>query len=155
MNQHQYTTQTEWTGNLGSGTESYDSYERNHIIRIKDKYADILASSDSNFRGDKSLYNPEELFLASLSSCHMLWYLHLCANKKINIIEYIDNAIGTMTVDRLGKGKFTEVVLNPTVKIENKDQEQEAIDLHHKANKMCFIANSCNFRIKHSVKIIT
>ena len=80
MKQHHYSMCIEWTGNEGKGTESYNSYSRNHSIYGKDKYSKILASSDPTFLGDSTKYNPEDLFLSSLSACHMLWYLHLCTN---------------------------------------------------------------------------
>ena len=92
MKKHNYQTKVEWTGNQGSGTSNYKSYNRNHIITVAGKYASINGSSDSSFMGDKTRYNPEELFLSSLSTCHMLWYLHLCSTNKITVIEYIDNA---------------------------------------------------------------
>jgi organic hydroperoxide reductase OsmC/OhrA len=78
MTQHHYQVRTEWTGNDGEGTKTYKSYRRDHVIRGQGK-PEIPGSSDPNFRGDRARYNPEELLVASLSSCHMLWYLHLCA----------------------------------------------------------------------------
>jgi organic hydroperoxide reductase OsmC/OhrA len=100
--------------------------------------------------GDKSKYNPEELFLSSLSACHMLWYLHLCSEHKIIITEYADNATGIMEESENGSGRFTEVTLNPKVKVADKKMIAKANDLHKEANKMCFIANSCNFKIRHN-----
>ena len=70
-----------WTGNTGTGTREYRGYERAHEYLVPGKPV-IPGSSDPNFRGDKTHYNPEELLVMSLSSCHMLWYLHLCAEAK-------------------------------------------------------------------------
>ena len=85
MKQHAYQVEIIWTGNLGSGTSSYQSYSRDHDVLIKGKEV-MHASSDVIFSGDGSKYNPEDLFLSSISSCHMLWYLHLCADAGITFI---------------------------------------------------------------------
>ncbi|MEH0154099.1 OsmC family protein [Limibacter armeniacum] len=150
---HNYQTTVEWTGNEGEGTLNYKSYNRDHLISVVGKYDSIKASSDPAFLGDKSRYNPEELFLSSLSSCHMLWYLHLCATNNIIVSEYQDNATGIMEESDNGSGKFVEVTLNPVVTIDNLEKKQLAIELHEAANKMCFIANSCNFIVSHNPEI--
>ncbi len=149
MKKHNYKTKVEWTGNLGKGTLNYKSYERQHTISVEGKYQEILASSDPSFLGDKTRYNPEELFLASISTCHMLWFLHLCATQNIIVSEYVDNATGVMEETKNGSGRFTEVTLYPSVKIDSSDKINLANELHEEANKMCFIANSCNFDIRH------
>ena len=77
MKRHTYQTQVDWTGNTGEGTKTYQGYGRDHTI-TSDGKARIQGSSDPAFRGDATRYNPEELLVASLSACHMLWYLHLC-----------------------------------------------------------------------------
>jgi len=146
--QYNYALSVKWTGNTGEGTANYRSYERSHLITIENK-ASIKGSSDPAFRGDKTLHNPEELFLASISTCHMLWYLHLCADAAIIVTDYLDNATGTMIEIDNGGGKFTEVVLHPTVTIANETMLAKASALHHKANELCYIANSCNFPILH------
>lgn len=146
--EHQYTLTVKWTGNTGKGTSDYRAYERSHKIITKNK-PDITASSDPAFRGDKSKHNPEELFLASLSSCHMLWYLHLCADAGIVVVDYEDNAEGTMLEGEDGGGQFIEVILHPKVTVSDSAMIEEANELHHEANKMCFIANSCNFPVLH------
>lgn len=147
--EHQYKTNLVWTGNKGSGTMDYRSYDRNFIVSIEHKQQ-ILGSSDSSFMGDKTKYNPEDLLLSSISSCHMLWYLHLCSKNDIVVLEYKDNAIGTMIESADGGGHFKEVLLQPEVLISKMEQIEQANTLHEEANKMCFIANSLNFPIKHS-----
>ncbi len=149
MKNHHYKVKVEWTGNQGRGTSSYNSYSRNHSINSEGKYDKILASSDPSFLGDKSKYNPEDLFLSSLSACHMLWYLHLCTIHKIIVTEYQDDATGTMEEDENGSGRFTEVTLHPKVTVTEVNMISKANELHEEANIMCFIANSCNFKIKH------
>ena len=146
--QHNYSILIKWTGNKGNGTSSYTAYDRSHSVIIENK-PELLCSSDAAFRGDKTKYTPEELLVASISSCHMLWYLHLCSEAGVVITDYIDNAKGTMVVTDDGGGHFTEVTLYPEVTIIDSSMEEKANELHKKANKLCFIANSCNFPIHH------
>ncbi len=145
--QHHYKTTVTWTGNLGKGTLGYKGYERSHSIIVENK-ALIAASSDPAFMGDPSKHNPEELFLASLSSCHMLWYLHLCTDNGIIVTAYTDYATGTMEENEEG-GKFIEVELHPQVVVAQESMIEKANELHEQANKKCFIANSCNFPVRH------
>lgn len=147
--QHHYTLTIKWTGNNGTGTSHAAAYERSHILSVKGKQ-DILCSSDPAFRGDDTKYNPEEWLVASISSCHMLWYLHLCADAGIIVTNYLDNPEGTMVeASAEGRGRFTDVTLRPTITITDAAKEEKALALHEKAHEMCFIANSCNFPIHH------
>lgn len=148
---HHYSARIKWTGNNGSGTESYNSYQRSHIVTNPGK-PEIGMSSDPVFRGDKNRYNPEELLVASLASCHMLWYLHLCADAGVVVIEYSDNASGTMSENEDGSGQFSEVILRPTVRVAGSTMVTKATELHHRAHEMCFIARSCNFPVKFQPK---
>ncbi|MGJ1283566.1 OsmC family protein [Sphingobacterium spiritivorum] len=146
--QHHYNVTVEWTGNTGQGTKSYTSYSRNHSIRSESK-AIIEASSDPAFRGDPQRYNPEELLLSSVSSCHMLWYLHFCTQHNITVLTYTDQPEGTMLENEDGSGYFTGIILCPQIEIAEEDKVELAKDLHHKANTYCFIANSLNFKVEH------
>ena len=152
--QHHYKATIKWTGNKGEGTANYKAYEREHIVSIENK-ADIIGSSDPAFRGDKTKHNPEEFLVASLSACHMLWYLHLCSEAGIIVTGYSDNATGIMTETANGSGHFTEVTLNPTVTVADQSMIDKANELHKKANELCFIANSVNFPIRHHPTAIT
>jgi organic hydroperoxide reductase OsmC/OhrA len=151
--EHHYTLSIEWTGNLGTGTSGYRDYTRNHTISIVNK-PDVLGSSDPHFRGDKTRHNPEEMLVAALSSCHMLSYLHLCAVNKVVVVEYKDNATGIMKENPDGSGQFTEVTLNPTVKVTDPSMNAKALELHDQAEKLCFIARSVNFPVHHKPTII-
>ncbi len=148
MKNHYYKVDIKWTGNSGKGTVSYTAYERSHIISVNGK-AKIDGSSDVVFRGDKTKYNPEELLVASLSACHMLWYLHLCSDAGVVVIDYEDIATGTMQETNDGGGYFTELTLSPTIIVSDRSMIEKANELHDKANKLCYIANSCNFPIHH------
>jgi organic hydroperoxide reductase OsmC/OhrA len=146
--QHNYTITIKWTGNTGEGTSNYRAYERSHTI-IADNKAAISGSSDPVFRGDKTKHNPEDLLVASLSACHMLSYLHLCAVAGVIVIDYIDNATGTMVETPDGGGHFTEVTLNPIVTVTESSMVVKANELHKKANELCFVANSVKFPVHH------
>ncbi|MEO7049821.1 MAG: OsmC family protein [Ferruginibacter sp.] len=152
--QHNYNLTVKWTGNKGTGTSNYQAFERSHSIIIDNK-AEISGSSDPAFLGDKTKHNPEELLVASLSSCHMLWYLHLCSEAKVVVVDYMDNATGTMTETSNGGGHFTEVTLNPIVTVTENSMIEKANVLHKKANELCFIANSVNFPVRHNATIET
>ncbi|NJM97796.1 MAG: OsmC family protein [Phormidesmis sp. RL_2_1] len=143
---HRYRTQVLWTGNLGQGTASYRAYERSHEIVVEGK-PPISGSSDPAFRGDKTKYNPEELLVASISACHMLWYLHLCAEASIVVTHYLDQAVGTMLETEDGGGCFAEVVLKPVVTIAPGSDKKQAEKLHEQAHHFCFVANSMNFPV--------
>ena len=146
--QHHYTTIIKWTGNKGTGTDHYRNYERSHEIIIENKIA-IAGSSDPAFRGDLTKHNPEDLLISSLASCHMLWYLHVCAEAGIIVTNYIDHATGTMTETPNGGGRFTEVILNPIATVTEVHMIAKANELHKKAHELCFIANSVNFPVRH------
>ena len=145
--QHRYSVQVRWTGNLGQGTSSYRAYSRNHEIAAAGKPV-LPGSSDPTFRGDSDRYNPEEFLVSSLSTCHMLWYLHLCAEAKIVVIEYVDQSSGVMAERPDGGGRFTEVTLRPHVVIAPGGDLARAEALHERAHQLCFIANSVNFPVR-------
>jgi organic hydroperoxide reductase OsmC/OhrA len=146
--QHHYQLTVKWTGNKGTGTSDYRGYERSHSI-LADGKPEIAGSSDPAFRGDKSRYNPEELLLASLASCHMLWFLHLCTEAGVVVADYTDQATGIMQETADGGGYFSEVILYPNVFVTDENMVEKASQLHKKANKLCFIANSVNFAVHH------
>lgn len=145
---HEYKIAVTWTGNTGSGTAGYKTYERNHTVQTSEK-AEILCSSDPSFRGDKTKYNPEELLVASISTCHMLWYLHLCSDAGVIVTAYHDNATGIMHEHQNGSGYFEEITLHPHVIVKDNSMVEKANSLHAKANEFCFIAQSVKFPVYH------
>jgi organic hydroperoxide reductase OsmC/OhrA len=154
MKTHHYSINIEWTGNEGKGTFDYQSYNRSYILTAQGKSQKIMGSSDPSFLGDPTKYNPEDLFISSLSACHMLWYLHLCSVYQIIVTDYVDRATGLMEETETGSGKFKEVTLHPIVTVESEKMIATAKKLHAEANKMCFIANSCNFKIHHNPQVM-
>lgn len=147
VRQHTYDTVVTWTGNLGSGTSGYREYERSHDVDT-DGRATIAGSSDPAFRGDPGRWSPEHLLVASLSQCHMLWYLHLCADAGVVVTGYVDHAHGCMTEVDAG-GQFTGVTLRPRVRVADAAMVDTAVRLHADAHRACFIANSVNFPVRH------
>jgi len=144
----------EWTGNTGTGTSGYRGYERSYEIMAGAAKPAIPGSSDPVFRGDRSRWNPEELLVAALSSCHQLAYLHLCADAGIVVVAYVDRAEGVMAETPDGAGQFTRVTLRPKVMVAAGSNVETARELHHQAHTMCFIARSVNFPVKCEPEIV-
>jgi organic hydroperoxide reductase OsmC/OhrA len=151
--QHRYRVDLKWTGNKGSGTGGYAAYERSHELRTGSKPM-LPGSSDPGFRGDASRWNPEELLVASLSACHQLWYLHLCAVNHVIVTAYEDAAEGVMAEEADGAGQFVSVTLRPRVTITAGSDSAKAQSLHHEASEKCFIARSMNFPVGHEPTVV-
>ncbi|MFE9580954.1 OsmC family protein [Nocardia sp. NPDC006044] len=146
--EHGYQVTVRWTGNTGTGTSGYRDYGRDHDI-LADGKQPVKATADQAFLGTADRWNPEELLVATLSQCHMLTYLALCARAGVVVTDYTDSANGVMEEDLGGGGHFTEVVLRPEVVIADLDMRHQAMELHERAHKLCFIANSVNFPVRH------
>lgn len=143
---HGYRIQLAWTGDRGLGTAGYRDYGREHEVRAEGKPV-IAGSSDPAFRGDAARWNPEELLVASLSACHQLWYLHLCAEAGVVVRTYEDTAEGVMAEGEDGGGRFLSVVLRPRVGLAAGTDAERARALHDHAHEKCFIASSVNFPV--------
>ena len=146
---HLFKVAINWTSKQNSIDSTKRLYSKSHQIKIEGKPV-LNVSAAKAFKGDPELYNPEDMLLSSLVSCHMMSYLYVCSQNEIEVLEYSDNAEATLEVAPDGSGRFTEVRLNPKVKISNPDKIELAIELHKKANQLCFIANSCNFPVLHN-----
>jgi len=145
--EHHYKLTAEWHGNRGEGTKNVRAYDRSHTVTIKGK-PKLHLTTDNPAVGDKTKLNPEDLLVTAVSSCHMLSYLYVCALEGIVIQDYVDNATGMMLEEESGGGKFKEVILNPVFTVAAESMMSRAIELHHKAHEICYIANSVNFEIK-------
>lgn len=145
---HGYELSLRWMGDLGSGTSGYRAYSRDHEVHAPGKPV-IAGSADPAFRGDPQRWNPEELLVASLSQCHMLWYLHIAATAGVVVTAYTDTPTGTMNEDRTGGGQFSEVVLRPAVTVADAAMRERAHALHDYVGAKCFIARSVNFPVHH------
>lgn len=143
---HLFKAQLNWTSKKEEASSK--NYSKTHQIKIEGKPV-LDVSAAKAFKGDPELYNPEDLLLSSLVSCHMMSYLYVCSQNGIEVLEYSDNAEATLEVNPDGSGRFIEAKLYPKVKISNSDKIELALELHQKANELCFIANSCNFPVLH------
>jgi organic hydroperoxide reductase OsmC/OhrA len=145
---HRYTVDVTWTGDLGTGTSGYREFSRDHEVSGPGKPV-LPGSSDPAFRGDPSRYNPEELLVAALSQCHLLWFLHLAAANGVVVTGYTDHPEGTMAEGPDGGGEFTDVLLRPEVTVAEPGMLAGAEQLHEQAHALCFIARSVNFPVRH------
>ena len=145
---HRYEPTVRWTGDRGSGTSGYRAYGRDHEVLGAGK-PPVPGSADPAFRGDPSRWNPEELLVAALAQCHMLWFLHLAATHDVVVTGYRDAPIGTMTEHRDGSGEFTEVLLRPEVAVGAAEMVERVEPLHEQAHRMCFLARSVSFPVRH------
>lgn len=151
---HTYELTVRWTGDKGTGTDTYRSFARTHEVLAAGK-PPIPGSADPQFRGEPDRWNPEELLVASLSQCHMLWYLHLCAVGDVVVTGYTDHPVGTMTMDEGGRGggQFSDVVLRPEVTVAEASMTGKALALHAEVPALCFIARSVAFPVHHRPEV--
>lgn len=153
---HSYTVDVLWTGAGATGTTSYTAYSRDHEVLVEGR-PPLAASSDPAFRGDPARHSPEQLFVASLAECHMLWFLHMAAQDGVVVVGYHDEAVGTMRVESAGAGQFTDVVLHPRITVlddlpagaPDAVTDERVARLHERAHEHCFLARSVNFPVRH------
>ena len=126
-------------------TESfaYEDYDRTHIWRF-DNGVEVTATAAPAYLGSPSCVDPEEAFVASISSCHMLTFLAIAARKRLTVDSYEDHAVGHMQKNAEGRVAVTRVDLNPKVVFApGVDVDAAALEkMHHSARENCFIANS-------------
>ena len=147
IREHNYKISAVWTGNTGEGTKNVRTYDRSHTVTIQGK-PDLNLTTDNPAVGDPSKLNPEDLLVSAIASCHMLSYLYVCSMEGLIITAYSDNATGLMIETINGGGSFKEVILNPIVGVSDESMVAKAMELHHKAHEICYIANSVNFEVK-------
>lgn len=144
---HEYSSRIDWTGNRGPGTSGYRDYDRSWTVTTPGK-PPIACSNDPLLGGDPALHNPEDLLLASLSACHMLWYLHYASVAKIIVLGYCDDPVGSGESTPDGAGRFVEAVLRPHIVLAAGSDHAAADALHRDIHKVCFIARSVNFPVR-------
>jgi organic hydroperoxide reductase OsmC/OhrA len=149
---HEYTAEVVWEGDPDATTFAYASYSRRYRVAIDGK-PDLAGSADPMFRGEADRHNPEDLLVTAVATCHMLSYLALCSLQGIVVLAYSDRPRGTLVLTSGGGGKFEEVVLAPRVTIAAGSDLAAAEALHARAHEVCFIANSCNFPIRHEAEV--
>lgn len=135
----------QWQRNQAKFTDN--QYSREHIWKF-DGGAEILASSSPSVvpvpYSNAAYIDPEEAFIASLSSCHLLWFLSIAAKQNFVVESYIDNAVGLMSRIERGKFAITRVTLRPQVIFagDNLPTTKQIEEIHDEAHHSCFIANS-------------
>ena len=144
---HDYTAQIVWTGDRGTGTQSYRGYDRTWRITTPGK-PPVECSNDPLLGGDPARPNPEDLLLSSLAACHMLWYLHLASSAGIVVRAYEDNPVGVGETGPRGEGRFIQAVLRPKITIARGADRAAADALHEQIHEYCFIARSVNFPVR-------
>lgn len=144
-NTHNYSLELNWLGDQNASNHRDD---RLYEILFEGK-AKLKGSADKPFFGDPSLYNPEDLLMSALSSCHMMSFLFLCRKEGITVASYRDNPIGVLQLNVNGGGQFETVTLKPKVVFVDSTHDNQLEDLHKRAGKLCFIANSVNFEIQY------
>jgi len=154
MAQHDYTSRIEWTGNRGTGTSSYRGYDRNWTVTTPGK-PPVACSNDPLLGGDPALHNPEDLLLASLSACHMLWYLHYASVAGITVLAYRDDPLGHGESTPDGAGRFLSATLRPHIVLAPGSDPAAADALHHDIHRVCFIARSVSFPVTHAATYAT
>jgi organic hydroperoxide reductase OsmC/OhrA len=123
---------------------TYDTYNRSHEMIFKDGDVRIAASGAPAFKGDADLVDPEEAFVASLSSCHMLTFLAICARKRLTVDAYEDDAAGFLEKGENKRFWLSRVVLRPRVRFAPDAKVDAALlaHIHEDSHRDCFIANS-------------
>lgn len=144
--EHSFAVSVEWTGNRGTGTSGHRDFGRDNTLTTEGR-PPLLGSAARVFHGDADRWNPEETLMAALVECHLLSYLYLAAKNGIVVESYTDAATGSIQT-RGEAGRFTEVVLRPRVTISSGDPDL-AQSLHDEAERICFIAQSVNFPVRH------
>lgn len=154
MAEHEYTARVVWTGNRGQGTASYKGYDRTWNVETPDKPV-IHCSNDPLLGGDPTLHNPEDLLIASLSACHMLWYLHLASDAGIAVQSYKDDPLAVGETDKKGASRFLRATLRPQIIVPEGTDLATADAIHSEIHKTCFIARSVNFPVDYAARYST
>ena len=150
--QHEFPSRVVWTGNRGTGTTAYKAYDRTWDMALEGKET-LSCSNDPMLGGDPSKYNPEDMLITALSSCHMLWYLHLCSTAGVTVTAYEDNPVGIGESEPDGTGRFLEAILRPKITITADSDAEKAHSIHNEIHKHCFIARSVNFPVRYEVMV--
>jgi organic hydroperoxide reductase OsmC/OhrA len=138
MTTHTYRSTLAWEG---STAEGYDAYSRTHRVAAPPAAHELTLSSDTAFRGDGELMNPEQLLVVAASSCQLLSFLTLAARSRIDVVGYEDDADGVMPEDD-HPTRITRITLRPRIRLAPGSNLDRARRLVAKAHEQCYIANS-------------
>jgi organic hydroperoxide reductase OsmC/OhrA len=138
---HSYSTHVAWRGSTAGG---YDDFTREHTMQAADQ--SLQMSSDPAFRGDGQLLNPELLVVAAASSCQLLEFLTLAAKARVDVLEYDDEAEGTMD-ESDEPARIQRIVLRPRIRVAEGPPREKVERLVHLAHEHCYVANSLRSEI--------
>lgn len=134
-----YATRAHWSGSTGAG---WEGYERAHRVTAPPARQELTVTTGES-HGDPSLLNPEQLLVAAASSCQLLWFLHLAAKARIDVVEYEDHAEGHMP-----EGTITDVVLRPRIAVAGGASEERVRRLCELAHRECNVARSLSGQVR-------
>jgi organic hydroperoxide reductase OsmC/OhrA len=143
MSDHRYETRVRWTGSTGAGWESYD---RAHTAMAPPAEQEVHLTT-GEAKGDPAVLNPEQLVVMAASSCQMLWFLHLAAKARIDVVAYDDHATAIMP-EREEPVRITEIALRPRIAVAGEASEERIRKLVATAHEHCYIANSLKSEMK-------
>lgn len=149
--EHDYTARVVWTGNRGAGTAHYKGYDRTWNVETSGKPV-IHCSNDPLLGGDPGLHNPEDMLIAALSACHMLWFLHLASDAGIAVQSYADDPLAVGETDAQGASRFLRATLRPRIAVPAGTDLARADALHAQVHAFCFIARSVNFPVTYAAR---
>lgn len=145
---HSYEARLRWTGSTGLGWENYD---RAHSVVAPPAEQEIRLTTGEE-RGDPRILNPEQLVVMAASSCQLLWFLHLAAKARIDVVEYDDDAGGVMPEDDEPM-RITEITLRPRIVIAGEANEGRVRKLVETAHEHCYVANSLKTHVRLEPRI--
>jgi organic hydroperoxide reductase OsmC/OhrA len=137
-----YETSVRWTGSTGLGWENYD---RTHVATAAPAEQEVRITTGES-KGDPAILNPEQLLLMAASSCQMLWFLHLAAKARVDVVKYVDEATALMPTDE-EPVRITEITLRPLIVVAGDASEPRIHKLVDTAHEHCFVANTLNTKI--------
>jgi organic hydroperoxide reductase OsmC/OhrA len=146
---HSYSTQVAWSGSTAAG---YESYNREHTLRAADQ--DLRMSGDASFGGDPRLLNPELLVVAAASACQLLEFLAIASKARIDVLEYSDEAEGTMD-ESDEPARIQRIVLRPRIRVAEGPSREKVERLVRLAHEYCYVANSLRSEIEVQAEIAT
>jgi organic hydroperoxide reductase OsmC/OhrA len=139
---HRYETRIRWSGSTGVGWEAYD---RTHTGRAPPADQSLTLTT-GEAKGDSRHLNPEQLVVMAAASCQMLWFLHLAAKARIDIVSYADDSVGEMPLDG-DPARLERIALRPRIAVRGSASEQRVRKLCETAHRYCNVASSLNSEI--------
>jgi organic hydroperoxide reductase OsmC/OhrA len=148
--EHVFTSRSEWRGSTAGG---WDSYDRTHHVTAPPASPRLTVTTADERVGDPRHMNPEQLLLAAVSSCQLLWFLHLAAVARIDVLEYVDEAKAVMPEEN-PPVRITAITLRPRVVVAKGPSEQRVTRLMELAHRECYIANSLRSEVLIEPEVI-